>query len=168
MKFFKVAIFCSQIAFALSIQAPNFTPKVDKKFVYNLCGGENLSPKILIKDIPANTKSLAVTIFDPDAPKFGGWWHWAIFNLPVKNEIKEGIKANEFLQLRNDYGEFGYGGPCPPPGKAHHYVITLYALKDKIEISKNSSIKKALKIIKPLIIKKAQTIGLYGRDYLEK
>ncbi len=157
-------IIFSQVIFAFSIQAPNFAPKVNKKFVYNLCGGQNISPKIIVKDIPKEAKSLAVTIFDPDAPRIGGWWHWAAFNLPAGNEIKEGIKADEFLQLKNDYGTFGYGGPCPPPGKPHRYIITVYALKDKVSFSKTIPIKKALELIKPLIIKKAQIVGKYGRN----
>ncbi len=164
MKLLKIALIFTQIAFALNIKAPNFSPNVDKKYVYKICGGKNLSPKIIIKDIPKEATSIAVTIFDPDAPRVGGWWHWAAFNLPLSNEIKEGIKANEFLQLKNDYGNFGYGGSCPPPGKAHRYIVTVYALKEKVSFSKTTPIKKSLELIKPLIITKAQIVGKYGRN----
>ncbi len=164
MKLLTAVVILMQAAFAFSIQVPNFAPKVSKKFVYKLCGGENISPQILLKEIPKETKSLAVTIFDPDAPRIGGWWHWAAFNLPVSNEIKEGVRPNEFLQLKNDYKEFGYGGPCPPPGKPHRYIITVYALKKMVDFPKNVSIKRALELINPLIIKKTQIVGKYGRN----
>ncbi len=164
MRFLALFLVLINSAFALSIEASGFAPKVSKRYVYKMCGGENISPKIIIKDIPKEAKSLAVTIYDPDAPKVGGWWHWAAFNLPLSNEIKEGIKANEFLQLKNDYGNFGYDGPCPPPGKPHRYIVTVYALKEKVSFSKNTPIKKALKLIKALVIDKTQITGLYGRD----
>ncbi len=161
----KVFIFLllHQFLIALSIKVPGFVPYVSQKFLYNICGGENISPKIIVTKIPKETKSLSITIFDPDAPKVGGWWHWAIFNLPPQTIIKKNIKPNQFLQLKNDYGKFGYGGPCPPPGKPHHYIITLYALKEKVHFSKNTSIKNALKAITPLIIKKVQAVGIYQR-----
>ncbi len=164
MKLLIIVFVLIQPAFAFSIQAWGFAPKVSKKFVYKLCGGQNVSPQILLKEVPKEAKSLAVTIFDPDAPRASGWWHWAAFNLPVSSKINEGLYPDEFLQLKNDYKEFGYGGPCPPPGKPHRYIITVYALKKKVNFSKNISIKKALELIKPLIIKKAQIVGKYGRN----
>jgi Raf kinase inhibitor-like YbhB/YbcL family protein len=100
----------------------------------NGCSGANRSPELHWHNAPAGTKAYAVTIFDVDAPG-PGWWHWAVTNLPVSlDHLPEDASASGFLkqtgaiEARNDYGDDGYGGPCPPPGKPHRYVVTVYAL----------------------------------------
>ena len=63
---------------------------------------------------------------DPDAPG-GTFVHWLIWNIPSgTREIPQGFK-NAFMGL-TDFGQPGYGGPCPPPGKPHTYRFKLYAL----------------------------------------
>ncbi len=139
--------------FAFEISSP-WSGEIPKKYALKRCGGENISPPITLKNLPKNTKSIAVTIFDIDVP----WLHWAIFNLDKK--IPQNIKPNQYLQLKNSYGFFGYGGPCPPNG-VHRYILIVYALKDKVHFSNKTSIKKALKIIKPLIIEKKEIVGKF-------
>ncbi|WP_436022838.1 YbhB/YbcL family Raf kinase inhibitor-like protein [Trinickia sp. LjRoot230] len=109
---------------------------IDQAFVYdkNGCGGKNRSPQLQWRDAPAATKAFAVTMFDLDAPA-PGWWHWAIAVIPATvRSLPTNASASGFLsgihaiEARNDYDSNGYGGPCPPPGKPHRYVITVYAL----------------------------------------
>lgn len=95
------------------------------------CSGGNLSPQLQIGDIPAGTKSLAITMFDPNAPTGSGWWHWIAYNIdPTVTVIETGTKqiSQNTLLARNDYGDYAYGGPCPPVGSKHNYIFTLYAL----------------------------------------
>jgi Raf kinase inhibitor-like YbhB/YbcL family protein len=100
------------------------------------CGGTNISPEFHWSDAPSGTKSFAITIFDLDAPTGRGWWHWVIFNIPETiSELPAGAGNQEArglpiatVQCRNDYGELGYGGPCPPPGSTHRYLAKVYAL----------------------------------------
>jgi Raf kinase inhibitor-like YbhB/YbcL family protein len=99
------------------------------------CNGENRSPQLSWRNPPPGTRGYAVTIFDPDAPGHG-WWHWAVADLPATvTSLPANASASGFLrrigasEARNDFGTDGYGGPCPPPGKPHRYVITVYALK---------------------------------------
>jgi Raf kinase inhibitor-like YbhB/YbcL family protein len=102
--------------------------------VYSECGGGNVSPQLLWHDPPANTRSYAVTVFDPDAP--GGFWHWIAFDIYAgahglntgAGTPHSGNAPGDTVQLRNDFGKNGYSGPCPPRGKPHRYVITVYAL----------------------------------------
>jgi Raf kinase inhibitor-like YbhB/YbcL family protein len=126
--------------------------------VYNRsgCHGSNLSPELDWSGAPANTKSFAVTIFDLDAPKSGGWSHWIMFNIPgdVSNlEAGAGTDGSRrapsgALECANDYGTRGYGGPCPPPGATHRYVVSLYALKvEKLPASPDAAPAKAVKQI---------------------
>lgn len=105
--------------------------------VYNQsgCDGGNRSPQLTWRNAPAGTRSFAITMFDPDAPG-AGWWHWAVADIPAnvttlaENASASGaLKALGAVEARNDFNAEGYGGPCPPPGKPHRYVIKVYALR---------------------------------------
>jgi Raf kinase inhibitor-like YbhB/YbcL family protein len=99
------------------------------------CKGGNRSPQISWRGAPPQTRSFAVTIFDPDAPG-RGWWHWAVAgipagvtHLPANASASGALRKMGAVEARNDWDTEGYGGPCPPPGKAHRYVVTVYALR---------------------------------------
>jgi Raf kinase inhibitor-like YbhB/YbcL family protein len=101
------------------------------------CKGGNRSPQLSWRDAPAGTLSFAVTMFDPDSPG-PGWWHWAVAGIPADvRQLPANASASGYLkrlgavEARNDFDTDGYGGPCPPPGKPHRYVITVYALDTK-------------------------------------
>ncbi len=100
------------------------------------CTGGNISPHITWTGAPAGTQSFALTIFDPDAPTGHGWWHWLVIDIPASSQgLERGVSGTDGLQTfgivetNNDFGRGKYGGPCPPPGQDHHYVITVYAMK---------------------------------------
>ena len=97
---------------------------------HSLNGG-NLSPELSWGDIPAGTKSFAVTCYDPDAPTGSGWWHWVALDIPSNvTTLAEGAKlAAPARELTTDYGTKGFGGVCPPSGHGmHRYVFTVWAL----------------------------------------
>jgi Raf kinase inhibitor-like YbhB/YbcL family protein len=107
------------------------------------CTGQNVSPALEWSGAPAGARSLAVTVYDPDAPTGKGWWHWVIYNIPPdvsKLPAGAGDPARSFMpgvmQGITDFGKPGYGGPCPPKGdKPHRYVFTVYALDvEKLEV----------------------------------
>lgn len=109
------------------------------------CNGENISPQLSWENAPAGTQSFAVTIFDKDAPTGSGFWHWVIFNIPADvkelksgaGDISKGLAPKGSIQIKTDAGTPGYVGPCPPPGAPHEYLITVYALKSKLELDAN-------------------------------
>jgi Raf kinase inhibitor-like YbhB/YbcL family protein len=111
------------------------------------CMGGNVSPALNWTGAPANTKSFALTIYDPDAPTGSGWWHWVVVDIPAnaaalpKGWGKAGTsQLMGGRQTRTDFGQAGYGGPCPPPGTPHRYVFTLYALDlDKMDVLDDAS-----------------------------
>jgi Raf kinase inhibitor-like YbhB/YbcL family protein len=117
--------------------------------VFNGMGlhGGNLSPQLKWTGAPAGTRSFVLMCFDPDAPTGSGWWHWTVANIPATaTELARGCGSGQgalprgAVQGRTDYGQAGYGGPAPPPGKPHRYIFTLYALKvDHIDVDGSSS-----------------------------
>jgi Raf kinase inhibitor-like YbhB/YbcL family protein len=113
------------------------------------CTGENISPELYWENAPEGTKSFAVTMYDKDAPTGSGFWHWVIFDIPggtteLKSDagnINKNLAPAGSIQSITDFGQPGYGGPCPPPGNGYHqYLITVYALKnDKLGVDKSAS-----------------------------
>ena len=111
------------------------------------CKGENVSPQLSWENAPAGTQSFAVTIFDKDAPTGSGFWHWVIFNIPADvKELKSGagdlsknLAPKGSIQVKTDAATPGYVGPCPPPGTPHEYLITVYALKSKLDLDQNAT-----------------------------
>lgn len=103
---------------------------IETRFSFNQfgCVGQNTAPKIAWSGAPANTKSYVLIAHDPDAPTGVGFFHWLVINLPATTTSIDGTLPETARELRNDYGAFGYGGPCPPKGRNHRYVFSVYAL----------------------------------------
>ncbi len=100
-----------------------------KSMIATPCGGENHSPQLQFSGVPAGTRSLALILHDPDAPHAGGFYHWVLYDLtPDTRSIARNAEFAVNQRGRNDTAALGYFGPCPPPGKLHHYNFTLYAL----------------------------------------
>ena len=92
----------------------------------------------------SGTKALALIMDDPDAPR-GTFVHWVLYDLPPATcNLAEGLAkdrqlANGARHGRNDFGRIGYGGPCPPKGAPHRYVLKLYALDAKVNLKAGAS-----------------------------
>jgi Raf kinase inhibitor-like YbhB/YbcL family protein len=136
-----VAVAAAPTAIALQLRVLGLRPgdRFGIKQVYNGlgCTGRNLSPALRISGVPAHTKSLAITIYDPDAATQSGWWHWLLYNLPAKTRrLAQGAGSpggklpSGARQGPNDFGSRDYGGVCPPAGdRPHRYHVIVWALR---------------------------------------
>ena len=124
------------LTFAITTSTFKANGTMPKATVYNQspCTGDNRSPELHWKNAPAGTRSFAIIMHDPDAPAPGGWYHWVVYNLPATlRDLAEGANISQSQLGMTSFGDQPYGGPCPPPGKPHHYNTTIYALDvDKI------------------------------------
>jgi hypothetical protein len=126
------------------LESPTFKAKgpIPEKDYANAfgCSGTSASPELKWSGAPAGTKSFAVTVHDEDAPTGSGFWHWVVYNIPAAVQgLPAGASATTLppgaVQGNTDMGKPGYLGPCPPPGRKHRYLFTVYALKvDKLPV----------------------------------
>ncbi len=133
------------------------------------CDGRNYSPQILIKDIPKEAKSLALIMEDPDAP-VGIFVHWVMYNIGpnvsmIRERVEKASKTTEgFLQGKNDFGNLGYDGPCPPRGHGfHRYFFRLFALSESLDIKGSVTRDRLLKVMEGKVLVQAESMGRYKR-----
>ena len=145
---------------SLSLSSPAFAEGGDIPAKYT-CKGKNISPPLAINNVPADTKSLALIMHDPDAPA-GDWLHWTVWNIePGTNKISENSVPAGAIQGQTSFGKIGYGGPCPPSG-THHYVFTLYALDKSLDLKSGASRAELEQAISGHDIGHTTLTGLFG------
>ena len=133
---------------------------------YYTSDGEDVSPELSWKDAPAETKSFALIVHDPDAPKPGGFTHWVVYDIPPETgHIEESVPNTERVaglgtQGKNDGGKVGYMGPAPPSG-THRYFFRLYALDTMLGLGVRATHKQVMDAIKGHVLAEAELMGTY-------
>ncbi|MGM0381359.1 MAG: YbhB/YbcL family Raf kinase inhibitor-like protein [bacterium] len=133
------------------------------------CDGADVSPPLQVDEVPDTAQTLALVVDDPDAPG-GTFDHWLLWNLPPgTDELPEGIEQTEkvdklagALQGRNDFGQPGYRGPCPPGGE-HRYRFKLYALSETLDLSAGSKKSELQGVMEGKILAQTELVGKYSR-----
>jgi len=147
---------------AMTLTSPGFSnggtmPKT------STCDGGDRSPALNWTNVPQGARSLVLVCHDPDAPG-GEWTHWILMDIPAG---EKGIAENGALKRtttgQNSWKKPTYGGPCPPPGKSHRYIFTLYALDTWLLMAQTSTRTDVEKRIQGHILGKAELVGKYGR-----
>jgi len=128
------------------------------------CDGEDVSPPLVISEIPENAKTICLIVDDPDAPT-KTWVHWVVFNIPVSGNI---LKIGEGEKIGvggiNDFQKLDYGGPCPPSG-THRYFFKAYALDCDLDLQEGATKDEVEKAMEGHVIESAELVGLYSRGY---
>jgi len=131
------------------------------------CEGKNLSPPLFWSGAPQGTQTFALLVDDPDAPG-KSFLHWLVFDLPAAAAaLPEGVPPHPVIegggaQGRNDFGDLGYGGPCPPSG-THSYVFTLYAVAGKLDLAPRATREEFSKSLQGRTLGQARLVGRYAR-----
>jgi hypothetical protein len=143
--------------------------KIPIQYVMPGAGGKNVSVPLSWKNAPSGTKSFALSMVDPH-PVAQNWVHWLVINIPANvASLEEGASRKkmprECIELKNSFGDIGYGGPQPPKGTGDHpYVFTLYALSaEKLDLGANTSLSAFKKALEGKILGSATITGKYGR-----
>jgi Raf kinase inhibitor-like YbhB/YbcL family protein len=150
----------------MQITSPDFTEGglIPSKYT---CDGQDISPPLEWKDVPAGTKSLALICDDPDAP-VGTWVHWVAYHISSKiTKLDENISPEKELnnglrQGSNDWPKIGYGGPCPPGG-THRYYFKLYALDTMLDLKPGATKAQLLQAMEGHILAETRLMGKYKR-----
>jgi Raf kinase inhibitor-like YbhB/YbcL family protein len=131
--------------------------------------GEDLSPPLQWSGAPAGAQSFALICEDPDAP-LGAFTHWVVYNMPPATAaLSENVPKTETLpdgtrQGKNGFGNIGYNGPAPPPGKTHHYYFRLYALDTVLNLDSGTTKNDVVSAMKGHVLAEGEAMGTYLRQ----
>jgi Raf kinase inhibitor-like YbhB/YbcL family protein len=156
---------------AMEISSSVFADKgtIPIKYVMPGAGGKNVSLPLSWSDVPAGTKSFALAIVDPH-PVANNWVHWLVIDMPPETTaLGEGASRSSMptgaVELKNSFGDTGYGGPQPPKGSGDHpYLVTLYALNvAKLDLPFQTSLAAFKKALEGKILATCTITGKFGR-----
>ena len=146
--------------------------KIPRKYT---CEGDSISPPLSFSDVPSDSKSLALIMFDPDIPQefkdklnIPGWDHWSVWNISSSTlELGEGAVPTGSVQGNHTRGKIGYAPPCPPKDKEppkHRYEFTLYALDTELDLKEGATRQELLDAMEDHILEKAELMGMYEKE----
>lgn len=124
------------------------------------CDGDNINPPIIFNNLPENSVSVAIIMEDPDAPK-GTFDHWLVWNISANiNEITEDFIPG--IEGKNSFGEYRYGGPCPPNG-THRYFFYVYALDITLDLPMETNKQELIKAMEGHVLAEGHLMGRYTK-----
>jgi len=132
----------------------------------NSCQGADVSPPLEWNGSPADTRTFALVVEDPDAPG-GVFTHWLLWDIPgTVRALPQGYKPGPSTMAgRNGFGSLAYRGPCPPKGHGvHRYFFRLYALTvDSLNLQPASSPADLYRALQGKILAEANAMGTFER-----
>lgn len=142
----------------MKISSPDFSHNSPLPAKFS-CAGLKVNPGFIIEGIPADTKTLALIVDDPDAVR-GTFVHWVVYNIPPVTGIKEdSVPGSEGI---NSLGSAAYVPPCPPSG-THRYFFKIYALDTELDFNSPPSKEELESAMQNHILNKAELVGLFKK-----
>lgn len=132
------------------------------------CDRADVSPPLRWIGTPAGTRSFVVIAEDPDVPA-GSWAQWVLYDLPAGSTgVRQGVPPSERLpdgakQGVNEFGKLGYSGPCPAPGRVHHYYFRVYALDAPTGLEPRATKARVYRAMRHHILRVSEVMGTYER-----
>ncbi|HUF53507.1 MAG TPA: YbhB/YbcL family Raf kinase inhibitor-like protein [Dehalococcoidia bacterium] len=130
------------------------------------CDGRNHSPPLRWGSRPGDAQSLAIIMDDLDAD----FVHWVLYDADPalggldfagQTEVFPGGSAEHGL---NSFDEFGYAGPCPPPGdEAHTYRFRLFVLNAMTDLEPGATADELEAAMQGHILAEGELTGTYAR-----
>ncbi len=161
----------TQPAMTFDLTSSAFAPNGSIPAKYT-CEGVDVSPPLQWSGGPANAKSYALIVDDPDAPDPAApkmvYVHWVVYNIPAgttslaENAAKTGLPAGA-SHGSNDWKKQTYGGPCPPIGR-HRYFHKLYALDTVLTGLSNPTKAQLEAAITGHVVERTELIGTYQKS----
>ena len=136
--------------------------------VNNACTGGDKSPALSWINAPQPTKSFALIVEDTDAPG-GTFIHWVAYNIPAQTtSLPAGVPQTPEIAGGgkngiNSFPHIGYNGPCPPPGKLHHYHFRLFALDSMLTPGDKPDADALESAMKGHVLATAELVGTFER-----
>ena len=140
---------------------------IPKRFT---CDVEDISFEFSCEDAPKETKSFVLILHDPDAPRRNGFTHWLLCDIPpTVKSLREKLPKHvpvliAGLQGKNDSGEVGYTGPCPPFCN-HRYFARLYALRKQPDLQPGANAQELQLALEGKVIEQTELMGTYAKDH---
>jgi Raf kinase inhibitor-like YbhB/YbcL family protein len=143
--------------------------RIETKYTMPDVGGKNISLPLAWTNAPEETKSFALSMVDPH-PVAKNWVHWLVINIPASAaSLGEGASKKAMpsgsVELKNSFGDIGYGGPQPPQRTGDHpYVITVYALNvDRLDLGMYTNLTAFRDALKGKILSEATMTGYFSQ-----
>lgn len=126
----------------------------------NTCDGPNVAPALSWTTVPIDAVELAVTMVDLDA----NFVHWVMFAIsPTRVGLAEDEVPPGAIEWKNDFGDKGYGGPCPPGTDTHTYLFTVHALNQQVEVADDAAATEVVDLLNQTSILESSVSGTYAR-----
>jgi hypothetical protein len=154
-----------EVVMTLELTSSAFTQGTPIPAAYS-CDGKGTSPPLAWSGAPADTKSFALIMDDPDAP-VGTFVHWVIYNIPAQTSVlpealsKDAKLRDGSIQGTNSARRSGYTPPCPPGG-THRYFFKLYALDTILDLAAADK-EGLLQAMQGHILAQGELMGTYTR-----
>ncbi|MEW6495736.1 MAG: YbhB/YbcL family Raf kinase inhibitor-like protein [Cyanobacteriota bacterium] len=132
------------------------------------CDGENISPPLSWDMPPDGTTSFVLIVEDRDAPN-PNFTHWIVYDIPANlRHLPEGIANQPTLpdggvQGKNDFGQLGFGGPCPNNG-THRYFFKIHALDELLALPSGASKADVMAAMAGHVLTAVELMGRYTRQ----
>ena len=159
------------VAQTIALRSGSFAPggRIPLRYASTLCEGNNVAPSLWWSEMPALTRSIMLTVRDPQGRGGAGLWHWIVYDVPP---AANGIAASAdgrvvprgAVTATNGHGLRGYSGPCPPRGETHRYTFVVYALDESfVQVKPSVRPRDLLWAISSHVLATGTLIGTYSR-----